>query len=430
TSTAYLLNSLYFGTLLALGIYNLLLFFSVGDRTYLLYVAFVVGMGLGVAGQTGVAAQFIWPDSPLLANYAFPVGFAITGLFASCFTRAFLDTPRQLPHLNRLLVWLGFAFGFGALLSMVDYSLGAQFTSAVGVLFTALAVSVGLLSWRRGNPSARLFLLAWLILLIGAFAMALRTLNLVPTNAFTLYGMQFGSALEMLLLSFALADRINHTRREKLAAQAEALAAERKLREMLEDNERRLEARVTERTRELEDANRQLQENEERFRHMAQHDPLTGLANRLLLYDRLEHLLHRSRRSGAAFAILMLDLDGFKQVNDTYGHATGDALLAEIAERLQKRMRASDTVARIGGDEFAVLLEPTTGAEEAQRVANNLLTEVVRPIELGPQLVVSVGGSIGVSLWPRDGDDADTLLHAADQAMYRAKANSHSGISG
>jgi len=240
---------------------------------------------------------------------------------------------------------------------------------------------------------------------------------------------QIGSALEMLLLSFALADRINHTRREKLAAQAEALAAERQLREMLENNERRLEARVAERTQALEAANQQLQENEERFRYMAQHDPLTGLANRVLLYDRLEHLLHRSRRNDASFAVLMLDLNGFKQVNDTYGHAAGDALLVEIAGRLQKRIRASDTVARIGGDEFAILLEPTTGTEEAHRVGDSLLDELRHPISLDDGAIVSVGGSMGIALWPRDGDTAEALLHAADQAMYRAKENGNASYS-
>jgi len=429
SSTTYLLEALYFGTLMALGLYNLLLYFSVRDRTYLLYVIFVLGMALGQAGQTGLAAQYLWPDWPLLANYAFPLGFALCGLFAACFTRAFLDTPRELPKLNRLLVWLAWAFAAGALLTLADYSLGARVLSVIGVVFSGLAVWVGLISWRRGNPSARIFLLAWVLLLISAAAMGLRTLDLIPTNIFTLYGMQLGSALEMLLLSFALADRINHTRREKLAAQAEALAAERQLREMLENNERRLEARVAERTQALEAANQQLQENEERFRYMAQHDPLTGLANRVLLYDRLEHLLHRSRRNDASFAVLMLDLNGFKQVNDTYGHAAGDALLVEIAGRLQKRIRASDTVARIGGDEFAILLEPTTGTEEAHRVGDSLLDELRHPISLDDGAIVSVGGSMGIALWPRDGDTAEALLHAADQAMYRAKENGNASYS-
>jgi len=426
TTTSYMLNALYFGTLLALGIYNLLLYFSVRDRAYLLYVIFVLGLALGLSGQSGLAGQYLWPDSPRAANYVFPLGFALAGLFGSCFTRAFLDTGRELPRLNRLLVWLGWAFAGGALLSLLSYRHGAQFLSATGVVFAGMAVWVGLVSLRRGNPSARLFLFAWILLLIGAGAMGLRTLNAIPTNALTLYGLQIGSALEMLLLSFALADRINHMRREKLAAQAEALASERQVREMLENNERRLEARVTERTRELEEANAQLRENEERFRYMAQHDPLTGLANRVLLYDRLEHLLHRSKRSGAGFAILMIDLDGFKQVNDTHGHAAGDLLLSHIATRLQKRMRASDTIARIGGDEFAVLLEPTAGSEEAQRVGDNLLAEVMQPVELEDGVVATVGGSIGVALWPRDGEDAETLLRAADRAMYRAKESGNS----
>lgn len=424
TEKSYALHALYFGMLFALGTFNLLLFFAIRDRAYLLYVVFVFGLGLGQAGQAGLAAQYLWPDTPLLANLAYPLGFALAGLFGTCFTRAFLNTDQQLPRLNLVLRLHGYFFIGGAGLSLLSYRYGAQLLSATGVLFACMAVWVGLVSWRRGNPSARIFLIAWLLLLIGAAAMGLRTLDLVPTNTATLYGLQIGSALEMLLLSFALADRITHMRREKLAAQSEALKAERRIREILEENERRLENRVVERTRELENANQQLKENEERFRKLAQHDALTGLANRLLLFDRLEHLLQRSRRSNKGFAVLMLDLDGFKLVNDTHGHAAGDALLAKIGRRLVSRVRSSDTVARIGGDEFAILLEDSASQTEAQLVADNLLEAIGEPITLESEAIVKVGGSIGIAIWPDDGNDAERLLRAADRAMYRAKSSS------
>jgi diguanylate cyclase (GGDEF)-like protein/PAS domain S-box-containing protein len=154
--------------------------------------------------------------------------------------------------------------------------------------------------------------------------------------------------------------------------------------------------------------------------HLALHDPLTGLANRVLLADRLAQVLAAARRSGVGPALLFLDLDDFKQVNDLGGHAAGDTVLRTVADRLSGAARATDTVARLGGDEFVVLCPETQDPEAGRGLAERLVALVSQPIDLGAAEVV-VRLSVGVVLG-LPGSSADDLLRQADTAMYRAKA--------
>lgn len=159
---------------------------------------------------------------------------------------------------------------------------------------------------------------------------------------------------------------------------------------------------------------------EEQIRHMAHHDALTGLPNRVLLYDRLEQLIHRARRDGSRFGVLFIDLDRFKIVNDTLGHKVGDQLLRVVAERILGCLREADTVARIGGDEFVVLLVDCDEAPRAAQVAQKLVDALARAFDLeGYELYITP--SIGISLYPGDGEDTQTLMSNADAAMYHAK---------
>src|SRR3954452_3614339 len=154
--------------------------------------------------------------------------------------------------------------------------------------------------------------------------------------------------------------------------------------------------------------------------YQALHDSLTGLPNRTLFYDRLTQALVQGKRHGDSLAVLFLDLDQFKVVNDTLGHAAGDRLLIAVAGRLQRAVRTSDTVARVGGDELAFLLPGIGRAEDAARTAQKILAAVSRPLEIdGHPLYVTA--SIGISLFPADGEEAEALLSSADIAMYRAK---------
>ena len=154
--------------------------------------------------------------------------------------------------------------------------------------------------------------------------------------------------------------------------------------------------------------------------HMAHHDPLTDLPNRTLLDDRLSQIIHRARRHDSNIGVLFIDLDRFKNVNDTLGHPIGDILLQDVAKRLQGLLRGQDTVARLGGDEFIILIEDMDKPELAETVATKVIDALSRPFSIQSHELY-IGASIGISIFPDDGDDAATLIKFADAAMYRAK---------
>jgi len=161
-------------------------------------------------------------------------------------------------------------------------------------------------------------------------------------------------------------------------------------------------------------------QQEQVARHAALHDPLTGLPNRTLFYDRLEHGLAQARRHDLALAVMFLDLDGFKQVNDTYGHDVGDALLQTIAERLKENTRDDDTVSRLGGDEFLYLLMGATDEQSVANLAQKILDRIQLPCQLSAG-EVSVLLSIGIAIFPKNGTTVESLIKGADAAMYQAK---------
>jgi len=162
-----------------------------------------------------------------------------------------------------------------------------------------------------------------------------------------------------------------------------------------------------------------VKESQRRVEFLATHDELTSLPNRALFFDRVRQAVARTARSSATFAVLFIDLDNFKVVNDSMGHAAGDELLIEIARRMRECVRASDTVARFGGDEFALLVE-NASVEDAEMTARRLAESMQRPHLIGRQSVYP-SASIGICLYPNDGEDAETLLKNADSAMYQAK---------
>lgn len=162
--------------------------------------------------------------------------------------------------------------------------------------------------------------------------------------------------------------------------------------------------------------------SEQAIHQLAFFDPLTGVPNRRLLRDRLEQDIRHARRQGLRAAILCVDLDHFKEVNDSLGHAVGDLLLIEAARRMSRHLRESDTLGRMGGDEFTAVLAELTTPDAALRVAEALIASLRQPFQLGGQSLV-LGASVGITVFPDDGDDIDTLLRRADQALYLAKGS-------
>lgn len=420
---AYSVLSLYFGVLIGLLLYNLLLYLSLRDRLYLVYVAFVATMAIGQAGLTGFGGQFLWPQLSWWANLAPVAGMSATGFFAVLFARGFLSTPRQLPRLDRALIALATLFALCFLSALLlPYWLSARLLNGVAIVFSVSVVAVGAYSLHEGHPGARFFLLAWTILLLSAAVASLHNLGALPSTPLTVHALLIGSALEMLLLSFALADRINVSRRDKEAAQAAALASEHLRVEALRQAEHLLENRVAQRTSQLEEANARLKENERLLEYQAHHDALTGLVNRKLFNDRLATAVKRAARNQYSFALLVIDLNDFKLINDRHGHAAGDIVLTSVARRLEAAIRASDTAARIGGDEFVLILDAQDNDGHIAEIIEKIAQTVAAPITLPSGERVRVGASIGQAIYPANGDSPEQLFNHADQAMYRAKA--------
>lgn len=166
--------------------------------------------------------------------------------------------------------------------------------------------------------------------------------------------------------------------------------------------------------------------SEEKLEYLANFDTLTGLPNRILFFDRLNQTIRHSRRYNEIFALLYLDLDNFKCINDTMGHDTGDMLLKEVSERLSDCIRQTDTVARMSGDEFTIVMTNIKKPEEATSIAQKIINRINIPYKLG-NISCSVTSSIGISIYPQDGEESSTLIKNADIAMYQAKANVGNG---
>ena len=176
----------------------------------------------------------------------------------------------------------------------------------------------------------------------------------------------------------------------------------------------------------MQSASRQLRRQAAQNRHQALHDALTQLPNRALLRDRIDHCIAQAKRDASVVSVLLLDMDRFKEINDSLGHQLGDQLLVKIGERLQQRVRSADSTARLGGDEFAIVLADLAHGADSTLVAEDLLSLFEQPFEVGT-VMVDVRPSIGIASFPDDGADADTLLRHADVAMYAAK-HAHSGV--
>jgi diguanylate cyclase (GGDEF)-like protein len=190
----------------------------------------------------------------------------------------------------------------------------------------------------------------------------------------------------------------------------------------LETANRDLDQRVQSRTAQLQAEVVERRSAEARLDHLAHHDPLTGLPNRLMFAEQLKRSISLAARGNRQLAVLFIDLDRFKEVNDTLGHAVGDELLVAVTRRLESRLRTGDTLARLGGDEFICVIEEVKDAHEASSVADQLIELLCQPFDI-VEHELYVAASVGICLYPGDGEDVDTLVRNADTAMYQAKAH-------
>jgi diguanylate cyclase (GGDEF)-like protein len=434
-----LVLGLFYGLALALVLYNLMLLFAVRDRVYLYYVLYAAAFCTYLFSFDGLGFQYLWPQSVWAANHVLALALSLTLMFGAQFSRTFLDMRRMAPRADAAMLAVVAAGGALAVFSgtgwVLDYGGVLRAISVLGFAAAAVATYAAVRALVLGYRPARYFLLAWAALLAFIALGALRNFTLVPTNFATIYGLHIGFALDVLLLSFALGDRINLLRRERASAEAEALVAQRLLLEATRESERELEQRIAERTAELNSVNErlraeasereslmaQLQEQEQHLRFMAQHDALTGLPNRLSMQQRLALAMELAKRNRKKLAVMLVDLDDFKTINDTRGHPAGDQALVQLAARLRTSVRGSDTVARYGGDEFVLLAGELDRGEDAAMIAEKVADMIQVPLALqgGPAMVSC---SIGISVYPDDAETSEELIALADKAMYASKA--------
>lgn len=401
----------YFGMICALALYNLLLFSGLRDKVFALYALFAVSFGIAGLSFNGLGNLLFWDNTPIDAYRVVAVGYTLSAFIGTLFTQQFLHTQVVSPSWHRYLNTLAALAALGvAGAILLPPALALPLMDLVGLTVCLSLLSCGIYCVFKGVAGARIFVLAWSVLLIGASAFALRNLGILPSNTFTMYGLQFGSALEMLLLSFGLVARFHKLKRQKEIAQSRMLRT-------LKLQEQELELKVAQRTQELE--------------NMASTDMLTGLLNRNGMARFLSDMLQRSRRAEDTHAgrtqvtLYMLDLDDFKPVNDIYGHEAGDVVLKEVAKRLRQTARADDGIARFGGDEFIIIsedsLKDARQHEEGITAFIQRLQEVIRhPVMLPDGSEVCVHASIGHAT-NSGRANIDQMLRNADMAMYHAK---------
>jgi diguanylate cyclase (GGDEF)-like protein len=408
-------QGIYAGIILGLVLYNLILYISIRERAYLFYVLYVTSFGCLWIARTGFLYEYLWPNHPSWDRDYQPYLAASAIFFSILFVREFLSTRVHSRKLDLMLLAIA---ALTVLFCLASFA-RAPFSLLLVLALTGLAITVfytviGLDALVRGYRPARFFLVAWTALLAGCVIYIFMFLRALPTNVFTYNAAQAGSALECILLAFALADRVNLLKREKDQKRSEYT--------------RDLQEQVQQRTAELSDAVEKLQT-------ASLTDPLTGLSNRRHVEAAIQPWLaelQRQRLRNApgsqlrSLALCLADLDHFKRINDDLGHAVGDMVLLEAANTLRHCVRATAILARWGGEEFLILdhvAEPREDLLMAERLRCSLL-------ENCPPIAVEMGRSLSLSLgvvrYPfseafPDLLDWDQSLALADHALYRAK---------
>ena len=377
-----LLQGLMFGFTITLLVTSVVNGVSLRDKVFAQYALMLVGVSMFFLSFSGLGHQFLWQDQSGMLSKTSPWGalLALTG--ASLFVVGALDMPRRSPWLARGLnaVAAAGATAFVAsLLDLLDYPQTALAATVLGPIPIILALYESVRQARQGSRIARFMVLGWGAYTVGALAMAAMLRGFLPVDFLTQHLFQFSSLIEMFAWMRVLAIRIEDIRRdaERIAAEKSALVS------------------------------------------LAHTDALTGLPNRRGLAEALEAALPGARAE-SPLALYLLDLDGFKAVNDRLGHDAGDELLVQVAKRLRAVLRGSDLVARLGGDEFVVMLPGVASEANAMTVGQKMLDAFKEPFVVAGQSC-RVGLTIGFALAPNDGQDAAHLLRRADAAMYAGK---------
>lgn len=378
-NTKHIFDGLCYGVVIGMLLYNLMLFLVFRDKTYGLYVASGAAALLSIISFNGHLAQFALPDLPALAEIADGFSPGLWVAFGGWFAYVFLGLNRFSPWIGRGLLATAF---LGAAVSVVAamglHTLAQALIERISMVGALLAVAGAISAQRQGFRPARLYLLGQTAVFFTVIIQIFINWGWMDWPFLFANGLQGSVAIQFVVFATALSSRI-----------------------------RLMQAANLDLTRKTED-----------LRLAAESDPLTGVANRAGLASRARDLLVNSRQR----TLVMIDLDKFKPINDMHGHAAGDAMLVEIAKRLRAQVRPTDVVARMGGDEFAILFSEPNDTATVGIICTRILAAMVQPLAFEGR-TLTVGGSLGIARYPTDGNTLDDLLQAADVAMYHVKKN-------
>lgn len=419
---------LIYGTILALLLYNLFVLISLRDWAYFWYVMATGSALIFIMSMSGHGFQYLWPNAPVPWYFDRVVVPSIWGLCASAFTQALLQTRRHVRLAHHVLT-----FGIVVyVLAIAIDGLGYRWLAAAMIGFLILtsipaALIAAFIRWRQGFYPGLLYLIGYGFVLSSMVVLILRALGIVQPNDNTAYIFPLSVAFETILFSFALAYRIQLLKQEKSHALELANQEKSARLQLFAETQERLERAVAERTAELETANQRLRDSEEELKAVAFLDPLTQLPNRRYLLARADEAFAHAQRHLEPLAMLVIDLDNFKPINDEHGHDAGDMVLSTIAERMRRSVRHEDTLARLGGDEFAVLLSGDDAPQQAEELANRLLGTLANVMHYDNE-ELRVTPSIGLAWYPQHASNFDHLYRAADKALYRVKQQGRAGL--
>jgi diguanylate cyclase len=429
-SRASLLHGLFFGFVLVMALYNFFLFLSTREQCYLFYVFFSASIGMFQLTQQGLAYQFVWPHEIWWQNKSTGIFIHLSLLSAFLFVSEFLELKARLPVFYR-------AFQLVAAAALVMLALtpfvNEFFVMYIGVLLSlpacVLAILGGWIVWRKGRSDARVFSLAWASFLLGVLALSLNKLGLVPRNFLTEHGAEIGTVVELALLAFALAGRINRERQQRLELELQtrelersALVAKEHALEMERLSNEQLERNVRERTTDLHKALAELSDMNRKLELMNTQDPVTGVGNENIFLRALKQEWERAYRSSESLSLLVVELDGYRDVVADYGQVAAEECLKNVADILARLIsRPADVITRYGDKVFGVLL-PATDATGAMHLAQKVAQQVCEiPFDFG---ICQIRASVSIGIASEHASKVDRhkeLLLSAESAVYVAQ---------
>ena len=430
---------IYIGLLFIIILLNIYNFIIIKDRIFAYYLAYILSFIVFICMKSGFYLGFGFAG--------WSEGLHVVGtfvvIFLVLFSGRFLELKKRMPLVDKIFKFSVAVFLLFALLisKNVPYS-SLVFNIYSSLIFTLLLV-IAVKIWYQGLIGARYYLIALMIYMTTMGLMTLTFNGILDNTDISRYAFLAGSFIEIIFFSLILTNKYNEINLQKIHTQSKLLKQKKnnesflkskielKTIDLIATNERLLKQTVelemtkdqltrdiTERIEAVNEVKRQ----KTILHYQVNHDPLTGLPNRTLFSARLKQGIKKAEQNQKGLALFFIDLDKFKEINDSLGHDAGDEVLKIVAELLKLSIRKEDTLARLAGDEFTIIMDDLKDPQDASILAHDILNILSEPIQVGEKILY-ISSSIGISIYPQDADGPKDLLKYADTAMYRAKEN-------